>query len=101
MNTNALWIAVAAALLGGLMAALQFALLHLSKSKMRRTLAVRKKAVDVESIVADPHDYALAIAIPRLVCNLTTVAASVVWAGGIVGEGIASMGFNLKPNSEF
>ncbi len=87
MNTNALWIAVAAALLGGLMAALQFALLHLSKSKMRRTLAVRKKAVDVESILSDPEDYALAIAIPRLVCNLTTVAASVVWAGGIVGEG--------------
>jgi len=87
MNTNALWIAVAAALLGGLMSALQFALLHLSRSKMRRTLAVRKKSVDVESILSDPEDYALAIAIPRLVCNLTTVAASVVWAGGIVGEG--------------
>ncbi|MCB2031823.1 MAG: hypothetical protein KDH18_25805 [Rhodoferax sp.] len=86
MNGTALWIALLSAILGGVMAALQFALAHLSKSKMRRVLAAKKKPIDMESILDDPDDYALAMSIPRLVFNLTTVAAAVVWAGGIVSD---------------
>jgi CBS domain containing-hemolysin-like protein len=86
MNTTALWVALLSATLGGLMAALQFSLTHLSRSKVRRVLAARKKPVDMEPILDDPDDYALALAVPRLVFSLITVAAAVVWSGGIVSD---------------
>jgi len=86
MNTTALWIALLSVTIGGLMAALQFALRHLSRSKMRRVLAARKKPVDVESIIERSDDYALAMSVPRLVFNLATVVSLVVWAGGVVGD---------------
>ena len=86
MNTTALWIALLAAIIGGVVATLQFALRRLSKTKVRRVLAKRDRPVDIEAIIDEPDDYALTMAIPRLVCSLAVVAAAIVAVGGMVED---------------
>ena len=86
MSTTALWIALLAAVVGGVLATIQFALRRLSKTRARRALAKTDKPIDIEKILNDPDAYALAISIPRLVCSLAVVAASIVAVGGVVDD---------------
>lgn len=86
MNTTPIWIALLAAIVGGILATLQIALQELSKTKARRVLAKKKKAIDIESILDDPDDYAMAMSIPRLVCSLVVVVAAILEVGGVFGE---------------
>ncbi len=87
MNTTPIWIALLAAIVGGILATLQFSLRRLSKTKARRVIAKRSKAINIESILDDPDDYALVMSIPRLACSLVVVLASVIEVGGVMGDG--------------
>lgn len=85
MNAGALWIAIVAALVAGLFASLQMSLRNASRSKLKE-LATREGRGDaLAPILENIGGHALAVSLPRTVCSLVTVVATLIWATG-VGE---------------
>lgn len=85
MNTAALWTAIGAALLAGVFAALQMSLRNASRSKLKDLACRAGITPRVAPILDDVGAHALAVSLPRVVCNLVVVVAALIWMTG-VGE---------------
>lgn len=88
--TALFWIAMAMLALGGVLAALFFSLQEMSRSGLEELAAARGKASarrHVEKILEDVSGHATAVALPRIVCNMITAVASVIWVASVDGHG--------------
>ncbi len=83
------WIGLGALGLGGLLAALFFSLQEMSRSALEERAAARGKASarrHIEKILRDVDGHATAVALPRIVCNMVTAVAMVIWVSGLDGD---------------
>ena len=80
------WIGIAALATGGLLAALFFSLQEMSRAALEERAAARDNATarrQIEKILHDVDGHITAVALPRIVCNMITAVASVVWVGAL------------------
>jgi len=86
-----IWLAVALATvaLGSILACLGQSLRDLSRGALEQIATIRnkpKRTVLVEAILKDVEGHALAIGLPRIVCNLVVTAALVMWVADLRTE---------------
>lgn len=86
MNTGAFWVAIVAALLAGLFASLQMSLRNASRGKLKERATREGHGERLAPILDNMGGHALAVSLPRVLCNLVVVVAALIWATG-VGEG--------------
>ncbi|TVQ32087.1 MAG: HlyC/CorC family transporter [Phycisphaeraceae bacterium] len=86
MTGLALWIALAAAIVGGLLSTLHMSLREMSRGKLQAIAARKGGAERLAPILDDVGAHALAISLPRVVCNLVVVVGMLVWFTGFGDE---------------
>lgn len=82
------WIGLCTLVAGGVLAALFFSLQELSRTAVeeradRAGPAVRRH---VDKILRDLSGHITAVALPRIVCNMITAVATVIWIGAVDGD---------------
>ena len=87
-SAAAVWIAVATLLFGGVLSALFFSLQGMTRSRLEDLVVSRHGGGSrrVERILANVDGHSIAVALPRIVCNIITAVASVLWVGGLDGD---------------
>ncbi len=88
-SAAAFWTAIVTLLCGGVLSALFFSLQAMTRSKLEE-LAVSRDSLGgsrrVERILSNVDGHSIAVALPRIVCNIVTAVASVTWIGGLDGD---------------
>lgn len=86
MTTEALWIAILLAAVGSFFSALHMSLRAASRGALKALAGQNGKRKRLQPILQDVEGHALAVSLPRVLCNLGTVVAALIWTTG-VGEG--------------
>lgn len=84
-----LWIAIGTLAVGAVLSTLFFCLREMSRAALEELAATRdgeSGARRIQRIVDDVDGHSAAVALPRIVCNMITAVAAVVWVGGLDGD---------------
>lgn len=94
-STVIFWIGVAGLLCGSVLAALFFSLQSMARSRLEEVAVSRgspSATRRIDKILEDSGGHTTAVALPRIVCNMVTAVASVVWVGAIDGDSKPTIG---------
>lgn len=86
MTDFSLWVAGGAAVLGGVLSTLHMSLRESSRGAVLELAEMRRKGELLGAIMDRWSDHALAVSLPRLLCNLVTVVATLVYFTGMGPE---------------